>query len=183
MCIILKKLIGNKSNILLYVSCPKCHSVYKLNECIHHRNGHSESWKCSYKEFPNHPHTNRSQQCDTLLMRKVKQGSHYNLVPRKVYAYISLKDSCKLCSKPDFLKKCEYWRNRSVTPDFFTVVYDGAIWKSFQVVDGAAFLEVPNSLCFKLNLDWFNPFEHVQYSVGVVYLVVENLPRSERYKI
>ena len=37
----LKKLIGNKSNILLYVSCPKCHSVYKLIECIRHRNGHS----------------------------------------------------------------------------------------------------------------------------------------------
>ena len=150
----LKKLIGNKSNILLYVSCPKRHSVSKLNECIRHRNGHSESLKCSYKEFPNHPHISRRQQCDTLLMRKVKQGSHYNLVPRKVYAYISLKDSIsKLCSKPDFLKKCEHWRSRSVTPDFFTDVYDGAIWKSFQVVDGEAFLQVPNNLCFKLNLD------------------------------
>ena len=62
-------------------------------------------------------------------------------------------------------------------------MYDGAIWKSFQVVDGEAFLQVPNNLCFKLNLDWFNPFEHVQYSVGVLYLVVENLPRSECYKI
>ena len=76
----LKKIIGNNSNILLYVSCPKCHSVYKRNECIRHRNGHSESLKCSYKEFPNHPHISRRQQCDTLLMRKVKQGSHYNLV-------------------------------------------------------------------------------------------------------
>ena len=133
----------------MYVSCPKCHSVYKLNECIRHRNGHSESLKCSYKEFPNHPHISRRQQCDTLLMRKVKQGSHYNLVRWKVYAYISLKDSIsKLRSKPDFLKKCEHWRSRSVTPDFFTDVYDGAIMKSFQVVDGEAFLQVLNNLCF-----------------------------------
>jgi len=34
-----------------------------------------------------------------------------------------------------------------------------------------------------LNIDWFNPFKHTQYRVGVMYLVVMNLPRSKRYKI
>jgi hypothetical protein len=34
-----------------------------------------------------------------------------------------------------------------------------------------------------LNLDCFNPFKHIEYSVGVIYLVVANLPRSERYKL
>ena len=33
-----------------------------------------------------------------------------------------------------------------------------------------------------LNIDWFQPFDHFIYSVGVIYLVVLNLPRNVRYK-
>ena len=33
-----------------------------------------------------------------------------------------------------------------------------------------------------LNVDWMQPFEHTPYSVGVMYLVLMNLPRSERFK-
>ena len=32
-------------------------------------------------------------------------------------------------------------------------------------------------------MDWFQPFTHVKYSVGVIYLVILNLPREERYKL
>ena len=135
-------------------------------------------------EISNHPHKLRRVQWDTLLLKGVRQGSQFKLVPRKVYAYISLKTSLsKLCSQTDFLQKCDHWRNRDMTLGILTDVYDGAIWKAFQVVDNKPFLQVPNNLCMKLNLDWFNPFEHIQYSVGVLYLVVENLPRSESYKL
>ena len=34
-----------------------------------------------------------------------------------------------------------------------------------------------------LNIDWFNPYEHTQYSIGAIYLKILNLPRDERYKI
>ena len=50
-------------------------------------------------------------------------------------------------------------------------------------MDGRPFLKLSNNLCLKLNLNWFNPFKHIQYSVGILYFVVENLPRSERYKL
>ena len=33
-----------------------------------------------------------------------------------------------------------------------------------------------------LNIDWFNPYEETPYSAGVIYFVVQNLPRSERFK-
>jgi hypothetical protein len=33
-----------------------------------------------------------------------------------------------------------------------------------------------------LNIDWFNPYKHSPYSVGAIYMVVTNLPRSERFK-
>ena len=34
------------------------------------------------------------------------------------------------------------------------------------------------NLLLMLNIDWFKPFEHMQYSIGVIYLVIQNLPRS-----
>ena len=33
-----------------------------------------------------------------------------------------------------------------------------------------------------LNVDWFQPFDRTQYSVGAIYLTVQNLPRNERYR-
>ena len=33
-----------------------------------------------------------------------------------------------------------------------------------------------------LNVDWMQPFDHTPYSLGVLYLVLMNLPRSERFK-
>ena len=33
-----------------------------------------------------------------------------------------------------------------------------------------------------LNVDWFQPFKHTQYSVGTIYLTIQNLLRQERYK-
>ena len=49
-------------------------------------------------------------------------------------------------------------------------------------VGGVPFLDVPGNLVFMLNIDWFQPFERAQYSVGVVYLVIQNLPREVRFK-
>lgn len=34
-----------------------------------------------------------------------------------------------------------------------------------------------------LNLDFFQPYKHVQYSLGAIYMTVLNLPRSDRNKI
>ena len=61
-------------------------------------------------------------------------------------------------------------------------IYDGKVWKELQSVDGIPFLSVSHNYCFTLNIDWFNPFKHTEYSVGAIYLVIQNLPRSERYK-
>lgn len=33
-----------------------------------------------------------------------------------------------------------------------------------------------------MNVDWFEPFERGVYSVGAIYLTIQNLPRNERYK-
>ena len=182
----MRKLLGRKSEITCFVVCPKCHSLYTLKDCIiTRRNGMTESAKCSFVQYPNHPQLFRRTKCNTFLLKMVKHGSKSKLIPRAVYAYKSLELSlAKLCNQPAFVEKCNLWRSRTnQSPDYFTDVYDGKVWHDFQVLQGRPFLLQPNNLCLKLNLDWFNPFKHVQYSVGVLYLVVENLPRADRYKL
>ena len=129
-------------------------------------------------------HVSRRGMCNALLMKKAKHGSSYRLIPCKVYTYHSLKASLtKLFGKQGFSYECELWRNRQQTPGMYTDIYDGLVWEKFQSVSGRPFLQVPNHLGLILNIDWFNPFKHIEYSVGVLYLVIANLPRSERYKI
>ena len=64
-----------------------------------------------------------------------------------------------------------------------TDIYDGRLWKEWMIKDGIPFLELPGNLLFMLNIDWFQPFEHTQYSVGVIYIVIQNLPRAIRFKL
>ncbi len=85
--------------------------------------------------------------------------------------------------RPGFLDLCEKWRqaasnDRSLLLD----VCDGRIWQEFMFVGGAAFLANSYSLAFILNIDWFQPYKHGQYSVGVMYLAIMNLPLSIRLK-
>jgi len=58
-------------------------------------------------------------------------------------------------------------------------IFDGQIWRNVY----SDFLKSPYSYLLCLNVDWFQPFKHTQYSVGAIYLTVQNLPRQERYKV
>lgn len=62
-------------------------------------------------------------------------------------------------------------------------IYDGRIWKEFMTINGKDFLNGPRNYGLQLNFDFFQPMKRRKdYSVGVFYLVVLNLPRAERYK-
>jgi len=58
-------------------------------------------------------------------------------------------------------------------------VYDGKVWADYKL---NGFLTAPYCYLLTLNLDWFQPFTHVEYSVGAIYLAIQNLTHSERYK-
>ena len=64
---------------------------------------------------------------------------------------------------------------------YLTDIYDGRLWQEW-CQQSRSFLSVPGTLLFMLNIDWFQPFEHTRYGVGVIYLVIQNLPRSVRFK-
>ena len=167
-----------------YVVCPKCCHLYNQSECIIERHNQMESKWCTYVEFPNHPHPNRRNPCNDILMKRVKVGSRCKLVPRKVYTCRSLLTSLKdLARRKDFLQKCDSWRTREIGEgNIMGDVYDGKLWRDLQFIEGRPFLSNSNNLCLSLNVDWFNPFEETPYSVGAIYVVILNLPRSDRFK-
>ncbi len=170
----------DKEDFTEYVVCPDCHSVYQYKDCVNTINGCKESNLCSHMAYPNHPHRSKQKQCGATLLKKVKRGSRFKLVPIKVYPYQSLKTALtKLVQKPGFLDNCEKWRRRVTDTEYLVDIYDGRIWSEYR---SNGFLDSPFSLLLTMNVDWFQPFSHIQYSVGAIYLTVQNLPCSQRYK-
>lgn len=179
----IKKALNLSNTYYEYVVCPHCHTLYNKSDCIVQLPVGERGLKCDFVRYPNHPQRARRKKCETELMKKVKVGQKYKLVPRKTYVYYSIIESLKkLIKTPGFLDKCEEWRNRDPPSKWLADVYDGKLWKEWMKYGGIPYLEVPGNLILMMNIDWFQPFDHIQYSVGVIYLVIQNLPRSLRFK-
>lgn len=77
----------------------------------------------------------------------------------------------------------DHWRSRIVPEGILQDVYDGRIWKRFLNYNEEPFLSPEHSYSFMINIDWFQPYKHLTYSVGAIYLTTFNLPRDLRYKL
>ena len=153
-----------------YCVCNKCNSLYSPSEC-------ETIKKCSYKQHHN------ARRCGEALFKEiVSANGSKRQHPHKIYCISRLSSSLQnLILKPGFIEKCESTRN-AFSNSRLSDVYDGEIWRHFQVIDQQPFLSAPNNYGLLLNIDWLQPFDHTQYSVGVIFLVVLNLPRSIRFK-
>ena len=60
-------------------------------------------------------------------------------------------------------------------------IYDGAVWQSFMHSNDNELLASRYGIGLAINVDWFQPYSHVPYSVGVIYICVLNFPRRIRY--
>ena len=58
-------------------------------------------------------------------------------------------------------------------------VYDGDVWKQYMDVKDNKTL---STIAVMMNVDWFRPYKHLNYSVGVIYLAIMNLPREHHFK-
>ena len=174
-------------NAVLYVVCPSCGCVYNYEQCIETRAGHTIAHKCQFVAFPNHVRRDQREPCNSPLLKEVKtkNGNKIHFLPIKSYPYQSLKEGIgTLVSNPEFLTLCDHWRNgRDVLNGILADVYDGTVWQDFNSDKYNNYLKLPGNLLLSLNTDWFQPFERTKYSVGVLYLVILNLPRDQRYKM
>ncbi|CAC5383015.1 unnamed protein product [Mytilus coruscus] len=169
----------------MYVIRRKCFALYKYDDCVKIIEGEKQSATCTNILFPNHTQIARRRPCGELLLKVVKLSDGLKcLYPFKTYCYKSSEQSLEqLLRVPDFQRKCEKWRERRQETGIMTDVFDGKIWKEFHLSDKKNFLKSEKNYGIMLNLDWFQPYEHVRYSVGVMYAVVLNLPREERFKL
>ena len=176
-------LIVDEDEFIRYVVCPKCDSIYRFEECIVKSGTRLLSKRCSYVAFKNHPQRRYRAPCNTLLKTVTLKGGKKKLVARKEYPYMSIIQSLQqLLQDPVILKKCDHWKTRRTSEGVFSDVYGGNIWKDFLFVNNSPFLLGENTFGLMLNVDWYQPYKHSTYSIGVMYLVVMNLPRSERYR-
>ena len=169
---------GLNLGFVRYVVCRKCQNIFKFKQCG------SAIHKCPYIAFPNHPQSRMRLPCDTLLLKSVGLASGKIIqYPFMTYCYMGLEISLyNLLQRKDIYSLSEQWRNRVVLKDELRDVYDGKIWKDFINYEGVPFLSQPLSFGLMINVDWFQPYKYVQYSVGVIYISLLNLPRHERNK-
>ncbi|XP_045188652.2 uncharacterized protein LOC123546448 [Mercenaria mercenaria] len=182
----IKKMLGlNKDLFEVFVVCPSCNTSYKQQDAVKKSSaGVLQSRICTYKPYPWHPQRTKRGICGTVLMKRVKtKDKREYLSPKKCYPYASIITSLKdFLSRQGFLEKCNLWKKRKIVEGQYEDVYDGKVWKDFQTLDGKPFLEDGKTFGLMLNVDWFQPYEHVVHSVGVIYLSIMNLPREERFR-
>lgn len=166
-----------------YVVCRRCHRNFPFKECIEGQGVSQRSKNCSFVAFPLHPQHRRNP-CGTLLLKTVQLATgrtyFYSFL---TYCYLNIDVSLQsFLDRPDFYNLCEQWRARERQDDIYRDVYDGNIWNEFQQHNGSPFLSEPGNYAFMMNLDFFQPYKHVQYSMGAIYLTILNLPRNVRSK-
>ena len=174
------KSLGHSTYFIKYVVCPKCHRLYRYSECVSAA-GHIQCSKtCSHVKYPYHPQRRFRKECGHKLL--YFSSGRQILYPMKAFPYRSLSLSLQqLLLRPGFAEQCQMWKSRAQS-DYQENVYDGGIWKQFQVVDGEPFLSSGWGIGLMMNVDWFQPYKHTCCSVGAIYLTIMNLPRSMRFK-
>lgn len=177
----MRQMLGGIKEFTQFVVCHKCHHIYELENCKD-RNGLSK--RCLFVLYPNHPQRRMRESCDTLLLKTVELSSGKKILyPYLTYCYLSIETSLQsLLQRPSFVMNCNKWKTREATPGVLQDVYDGRLWKEFEVYNDEPFLSKPHNFAFTINLDWFQPFKHSTYSIGAVYMTVMNLPRELRNK-
>lgn len=165
-----------------YVVCKMCHKLYYFADCIEGASS-KRSKVCCFCKFPLHPFPSRRKQCGGLLLKTVEMSSGKKFFyPFMTYCYMGLEVSLQgLLNRPAFFNSCGKWKER-VEDGILRDVWDGQVWKEFLKYDGEPFLSEDGNFALMLNMDFFQPYKHVQYSVGAIYLCVMNLPRNTRYK-
>ena len=182
----LHKHVGlNKDDFTKYVVCKSCHSIYLYEDCFEKlSNGQSVPITCTYYAFPQHPNMSQRKACGHRLLKEIvlKNGAA-KYYPLHVYCYNGvIKSLLNILGSDHKVQLCEKWRNRCVPPNTLADIYDGKIWKEMKWKDGSRFFDKEHNLGLMLNCDWFPPFERTEYSVGVLYAVILNLPRAIRFK-
>src|SRR5581483_6061826 len=176
------KLFGISDQSIKYATCKKCCKLYAIKDLPT-----DIPYHCTFQDFPNHTMANLRSPCNAIITKQVPTNQKMMHRPSLIFPVANIKRRLRqLYNTKGFEESCRKWTIRPNNDQELADIFDGIIWKTFKDpnTDELFFRhEVSDShLGIMLNLDWFQPFDNSQYSVGVLYAVICNLPRSERFK-
>ncbi|XP_066931820.1 uncharacterized protein [Clytia hemisphaerica] len=164
-----------------WVVCPQCNSLYKFDNCFETRKGHSKKTvkSCTFK-----PPFTRAVQCNTKLLKvRFTAAGNTTYVPKKIYCTRRIDSTVqKYLQRPKFKELLLESKKATQDDNVIKDIYDGKTWKNFTDEEGELFFTDKRNLGLMMNIDWFQPFTNSDYSLGVIYMVLLNLPREERFK-
>lgn len=163
------------TNIIHYVVCRECDALYHYPDCVDKVGSLKNSKLCSKVIF--------NRRCNAPLLKQVvtSNGSK-RLYPFKTYCYYSIVEGLKNLLERPGISELITKHSKRASNEVLSDITDGNVWKEFQSSDGKLYFDNPNNYGLMLNCDWFQPFKHFKYSVGVIYFVLLNLPRAIRFK-
>ncbi|XP_070568393.1 uncharacterized protein [Ptychodera flava] len=172
----------NRDEFVKFAVCPKCLKLYSFDDCVIRNQNSTVVKKC---DTVIHKTRRQTKICGTKLAKDVVLSNGVRKYkPYKVYCYNSIIDTLeKFLLRPNFQSDCSKWKERCVPDGHMSDIYDGKVWKEFKSKEGSSFWESPCNFGLMLNCDWFQPYERrCNFSVGILYMVVMNLPREIRFK-
>ena len=125
----------------------------------------------------------RERYGSTLLKTVELASGRKVFYPFLMYYYLGLECSIQpFLISASLVNACEQWRTRCVPDGVYSDVYDGSIWNAFMDYENSPFLSILLTYRLIMNIDLFQPYKDISYSIGVIYVVIMNLPHSIRYK-
>lgn len=163
------------------VVCRGCHTVYRSEDCFETKVDFDNQMRRVY-------HINRC----THMVFKRDVGKRCNepladmvggrpSVTSQVFPYLSVEGQLRdILARPDIEAALESWKSRGRVEGFRSDVYDGNIWKEFEVYEGEPFLST-TGIALLLNTDGFQAATTRNYTIEAIYLAILSLPRDIRY--
>ena len=109
-------------------------------------------------------------------------GNQKHFYPKKVYCFRTIKEALEeLLARPGFKETLHAGPTKSDSQFMFDTC-DGKIYHDFKDDDLKEFFANKRNIGLMMNFDFFDPFENTEYSLGVIYCVITNLPRHLRFK-
>ena len=177
-----KKKLGIPTGIgiVQYGACNKCHKLYDINEMLNK----TEIPSCSFLNYPNHSMEKFRQKCNNPLIKKIDSSIDNPIFrPIMTFPLVNIRQLLTLFfGHKDFEMSCRKWAERKNETEALFDIYDGVIWKEFKDDNDELFFKkeyADTHIGLMLNMDWFQPFINSQYSVGAIYAVICNLPRTD----
>ncbi len=170
-----------KSKFTRKVVCPKpsCCKLYDFNECYSEdRYGNRFTKTCNAEVYKNRSKT----YCEEPLLQYDSSSlGNRVLKPRKEFLMRSIADQIEEKLKRKGMEEaCQRWRNDLYPVTVRKDIHTGNTWKMLQ--HEHKYFKTDHELALQYNIDWWQPHENSNKSLGVMYFAICNLPREIRYK-